>query len=311
MVIEQSRRFDDAYSAWRDSRIRGKRKASALEYLLREYRKVWANGNEDGRITVLMFLGHARPPGSDDIVWASLRSENARVVSHGLATALRYVFRGHARPDAAAVSTLVRLVKDNPFEGGRFMALYILGLAKVEGLDSWLQELAEKDPSAEIRREANIILMRKGSLRAMAALMADLAEHPDHFGVADRVWRHRHALELTEREDRELRQTISRFVDSLRRRLHDRRENVNGRSMAVSMLGNYARDGFSFEEEDVDAVGRIASSARRTEDRIHAVETLAAFDTPLARRWLQDIASGKRPKKVVEHARGVLGRRGD
>lgn len=311
MVNEQSRRFDEAYSAWRDSRSRGKRRASLLQFLLREYRNVWEGGDELGRITVLVFLSDARPPGSEDIVWASLRSENPRVLALGLGVAVRYVLHANARPDAEAVSTLTRLVTDDSSESNRHMALHILGLAKVEGLDSWLQELADTDPSPEIRRQANIILMRKGSPSAKAALLADLAEHPNYFGVADDLWQHRHLFKLTEDEDRRLRHVIQRYVEWLRSRLHDPRENANTRHMAVAMLGTFARDGFPFEDEDVDAVGRRADSARETAHRLRAVETLAAFDTPQARRWLEDLASSQRPKKVVDHARRILGLRGE
>jgi hypothetical protein len=220
--------------------------------------------------------------------------------------AIRYVSKSGVQPDAEAVSTLLNLARGDPNDTQRFMALHVLNLATVGGLDSWLRELAEGDQSAAIRREANIALMRKGSRAAKNALLADLRQHPNNFGVADELWQHRRALKVTAAEERELREAVLRYVEWLRGRLHDPDENESTRDMAIAMLGTFVRDGCPHQEEDADAVGKFAASATEVSYRIRAIETLAAFGTPRARTWLQDLASSRNAKRVVDHARKML-----
>ena len=268
--------------------------------------KVWETGDDYGRMSVLLFIHDHGPPGGDEIVWSSLRSENVHVVAGGLAVAVGRVLRKRAQPGAGAVSDLVRIVRDDPIDIQRFMALHVLTLAKVEGLDSWLQELAEgidpRDPSAKRTRA----LMRKGHAGAKAALFEDLREHPGNFGVADDLWQHRRALEPDQRmRSDELRGAVLRYIESLRRWIRD----PDDRHMSVGMLGSYIRDGFPFEDDDIEAVGRFAVCASDIADRVDAVDTLAAFDAPRAWQWVEELASSEQPKEVVDRARRVLRKR--
>src|SRR3990172_172474 len=239
-VDEVVQRFDGAFHAWVSRRLEDRLVASLEKVLLRDYRDVWERGDERRKADVLHFLGDVRPPEGEDIVWGSLRSEDRwTVVPFGLAAANAYVLHNRARPDAQAVSALVGIVNEDRDAMLRFLALHVLALAKVEGLDSWIRDLAENDRASEVRYEANRILMRKGSVAGKDALFADIRENPGHFGVADELWRHRQLFKLTEEEGRELRQVIARYVEWLRGRLHDRVENESTRKMAVGMLRHF------------------------------------------------------------------------
>ena len=304
MVDERSRRFDEAYTAWRDRRSQHKRSADLLRMLLREYPKVWDAGDERGKVAVLLFVRDNAPPGGEQIVWSSLRSRKVHLVALGLAVAVGHVLHRHAQPSAKAVSDLMRIVRDDPIDSQRFMALHVLTLAEVEGLDSWLQELAQRDQSPSIRYEANIALMRRGDPRAKAALFEDLREHPGNFGVADELWQHRRSAKLTEDEEHVLRGAILRYMESMRQWLR----RPDDRHMFVGMFGLYVQDGFPFDQDDVEVVGRFATSATDIDDRVDAVDTLAAFDTPRAWQWVAQLASSEQPKQVVRRARRVLKR---
>jgi hypothetical protein len=297
------RRFDQAFVEWRKRRSQGRPAQSLERTLLREFRAAWAGGDEDAKRGVLAFLMHVAPPGGEDIVWESIQSDARMGLADGLAAALGYVRREDVKPPDAAVSALRRLVED---EGSnlRLLALHVLGRTSASGLESWLAQLAQSDPSDEIRREANIILMRRGVLPAKAALLAYLQVHPDSFGVADDLWREREMLALTVDEELQLREVMSRYVVWLRARLRD--PDRATRYMAVSMLGGFVRDGFAFEEDDVEAVGDLAAWPGDTDLRLNALETLAAFDASAARRRLAELASSGRPRKVADRARRLL-----
>src|SRR3972149_11428206 len=247
-VDDLSLRFDNTYMAWRHRRSQHKRSADLLGMLLRDYRRVWETGDDHTRQVILSFLSDIRAPGGEDIVWASLHSNRRRLVGPGLGAALVYVLGSHVQPDARAVLDLMRIATSTPLYSTRVVALHILARGNVEGLESWLHELADGDPSPSIRREANIALMRKGDAAAKAALFHDLRAHPEYAGVAHDLWEHRHAAGLTEDEEQDLRDVILGAMESIRRWLRS----PDRGSVWFEMLGLYARDGFPFGGEGIE-----------------------------------------------------------
>jgi hypothetical protein len=185
-------------------------------------------------------------------------------------------------------------------------ALEVLELAGVAVRDSWLCGVAKGDPSERVRLRANIILMRQGSRSATEAVLADLRENPGHFGVADDLWEARDKVELSPDEEQELRAVISRYVESLQGHLRDRSEERRTRDMAATMLMKFRPHGFAVEAEDVEALYELATSEGRSEQRLAYIDALAAFDLPVARQRIEEIARTDAAPEVREHARHLL-----
>ena len=305
MADKDTQRFDEVFSKWEERLRQEETTASSEKGLLRECYKAWESGKKETQLKILYFVGHARPPGGEELVWEGIQSADESIVAEGLAAALGYVRRGETETSAIAASTLKRLVDDED-SSNRWIALHILGRANADGLDAWLRSHAEDDSSEEIRREANIILMRTGDDTAKAALLADIRLHPGNFGVADDLWLSRDKLTWAADEERELRDTIGRYMEWLRGRLRDPDENENTQEMAVAMIGGFVRDGFPIEEGDAGLVGAFARSVSDLSYRLEAVKTLAALNTSASRRVLENLAEGDQAVEVKQAARRAL-----
>ncbi len=214
MASERRRDFMEMYAEWRRRRSEGRPSTSLERSLRRAYREAWDSADQKGRLSVLLFLGNATPRGGDSVAWDVIRSGSREHLDASLAVVLRYISVRKRRPDPDGVSALIRIATDDPETSIRFMALHVLTLAEVGGLDTWLRNLARRDPSSSIRKEANLALVRQGDIRAKEALFAYLESHPDHFGVAMDLWDRRHTANLTEDEDRTLRQLLLRYAET-------------------------------------------------------------------------------------------------
>lgn len=304
---DRAQQFARTYSQWRQQISRGVHGSELEESLSQDFRRAWNDGDVETKVDVLHYLAAAVPRDGVDIVWSGIEADDERIAGVALHAATRYVRSLGMRLDAKRIALLQRIVHSEWSEPTRMTALDVLEFAGTERLDPWLRTVAEEDASDRVRLHANIMLMRRGSRKATEAVLADIREHPAHFGVADDLWNARDKVALSDDEDRELRAVISRYVDWLQGRLRDRNEERDTRDMAASMLAKFGRGGFLVEAEDVEALYDLTVSRSRPADRIACIDALAALDMPVARGRIEHIARTDEAAEVREHARRVLG----
>jgi len=299
-------RFRRAFTTWRKGLTEGSGALEAKRDLQDTYREAWVRGERKIRKDVLLFLMLERPAGGEEIVWQGLGDSRNEVRHLALSAAVNYVTLDRVRPDASALRALRKIVDSREVEGARVAALLITASKVDEDLLEWVKDLAASDESPEIRRQANLILASRGNQAAKSAMLSELNEHPNHHGVADALWNHRDTLELTTHEAAALRSAIERYVDWLASVLHDANKTETTISMAVRMLGKFARDGFAIRDEETELIRHRALSAADVEDRLAAIETLHAIDTEASRLALAEVGSNGKPIEVSRRARLLL-----
>ncbi len=310
MTGDVHERLEDALEGFRQARA-GRRGTVRLERaLLRECHQAWQTGDRQAKLHALAVLSRGRPRGGEEIVWEALESSDVSLSGNGLAPAIQYVSENGLRPDARGVAALRQVVLQHSDDHIRMAALDLIGQLGLDELDPWVRQLTKRAPHEGVRRQANIILMRKGYPDGKRALFAYLREHPDHVGVADDLWLARDVFHLTRAEERLLRAAIQRWVVSLHARLRDRNNYEASRRFSVAMLGRFAREGFAFEEAAVDDAAQLARAAEEPETRLQVVLALEAFATPRARDVLRELAADGQPREVAREARRALRRLG-
>jgi hypothetical protein len=309
-MYDRTRRFSEACSEWFDVLADGGASTDLEEYLTHEYRAVWQAGDADVRGDVLNFLIRAAPVGGVDIVWAAVDSSDKSLASLAFAAATRYV-QTHGVPlDSRQVRLLKAEVDSSDHPAIRVMALGVLEAADPEGLDAWLNSVAERDTSDGVRLRANIMLMRHGSRKATEAILADLRKNLGHFGVAIDLWEARDNAGLSDDERRELRSMLARYVARQHGNLRNPQGDPYRRLRSGRRLAGWMREGFPVDTDVVETVYDVTVAAAKPAVRIAGVDVLAAFDLPSARERIEEIARTDEAPEVREHARRVLAARG-
>lgn len=294
--------FTELYLEWLHTEDEERPGSPVEQQLLQQYRQAWELGGRYPRHDVLFFIGSTATSDAAPIVWQALHFDDELLVAGALHAAFLLLRKYPALAETDVVTALKKVVEEGP-PRIRSLALGILDRPRLEGLDPWLRDLAERTEDDDVRMTAYRILLRTGYEPAKQALFADIRENPDHFGWAMDLFGYRSVLNLTGAEEQELREMLQRYVDNTRTMI------VEGkRRPPVSVVGALARDGLAIGDPATEAISQYARTAEETKDRRQAVEAIAAIGTPRARELLAELASLTEPADVAERAGELLER---
>jgi hypothetical protein len=217
--------------------------------------QAWESGDAYLQYAALQFIIESRPPQGRAVVGRALTSKHPSMVGNALSAALLYTVH-RQKLGKPLKEALERVVEHGMLGSERWTALTALGRAGA-GRNAWLEELLERSPFECVRMEAARLLTERGSALGKELLLGDVRAHREHYGVAHELWAYRAMLGLSDAERREVRKVVTRYLRSLRRRLHGKASDESERRMAAGVLRELAADGFKLTSNDLKAIRKV------------------------------------------------------